>query len=82
MSEIMPILTNLVPLILMGVIALIVIINVITGLIGGLKKRLAALVAIIISAIVSAIVTTIVCSPNSGLVTWATGLTFKFLRSK
>ncbi|MBR4031287.1 MAG: hypothetical protein IKJ07_00965 [Clostridia bacterium] len=74
MSEIMPILTNLVPLILMGVIALIVIINVITGLIGGLKKRLAALVAIIISAIVSAIVTTIVCSPNSGLVTWATGL--------
>lgn len=70
MSEIMPILTNVVPLILMGIIALIVIINVITGLIGGLKKRLAALVAIILSAIIAAIVTSIVCSPTSGIVTF------------
>lgn len=70
MNEIMPILTNIVPLVLMGVIALIVIINVITGLIGGLKKRLAALVAIVLSAIIAAIVTNIVCSPNSALVTF------------
>ena len=68
MSEIMPILTGIIPLALTGVIAVIVIINVVMGLIGGLKKRLAALVAIVISAILAAIITSIVCSPSSGLV--------------
>ena len=68
--DIMNILAVIVPLVLLGVIGLIVIINMIIGLIGGLKKRLAALAAIIVSAIIAAIVTAFVCSPGSGLVTF------------
>ncbi|MBQ2716707.1 MAG: hypothetical protein IJF21_07895, partial [Clostridia bacterium] len=54
---------------LLGIAAIIVIVNVLMGVFRGLKKTVGSLIAIVFSALVAWLVTAIVCRPSSALVT-------------